>query len=173
MALTETILGSYFAVNVVYPFLLIFTLIFAILQRSKILGDGKKQIDALVALSVALIAVAFSYATGIISKLMPFLAVAAVILLVFLILYGFVASSNKDGLIIPKQVQWALLVLITIAVIIAVIWATGQWDRVYDWIFGGGQPTGIGTNILLIAIIIGAMVIVLFPWKNKSGSSSS
>ncbi|MEK6890580.1 MAG: hypothetical protein AABX03_00415 [Nanoarchaeota archaeon] len=168
MGVTDTILGSYFAVNVVYPFLLIFTLIFAILQRSKILGDDKKQIDSLVALSIALIAVAFSYATGIISKLMPFLAVAAVILLVFLILYGFVASSNKDGLTLPKQVQWALLALISISVIIAVIWATGQWDRVYGWIVNGGQPTGIATNVLLVVIIVAAMVIVLIPWKKSS-----
>ncbi|HLD97853.1 MAG TPA: hypothetical protein VI815_00850 [Candidatus Nanoarchaeia archaeon] len=167
MGVTETILGSYFAVNVIYPFLLIFTLIFAILQRSKILGDNKKQIDALVALSVALIAVAFSYATGIISKLMPFLAVAVVILLVFLILYGFVASSNEKGLIIPPSVQWGFFVLIVIAVIIAVIWATGQLDTVYGWVVNGGQPTGIATNILLVAIIVGAMIVVLAPWKKK------
>lgn len=168
MALTETILGSYFAVNVVYPFLLIFTLIFAILQRSKILGDDKKQIDALVALSVSLIAVAFSYATGVISKLIPFLAVAAVILLVFMILYGFIASADKEkGLVLHKNIQWAFLGLIIIAVVIAVIWATGQLDRVYGWIVNGGQPTGIATNILLVVIVIAALIVVLVPFGKK------
>src|SRR3989344_8182827 len=102
MAVFETILTSFFAVRVVYPFLLIFTLIFAILQKSKILGEEKSQIDALIALSIALIVVAFSWSTDIVISLMPFLAVCLVILLVFMLLYGFVASDNEKGLELSK-----------------------------------------------------------------------
>lgn len=164
----ETILASDIAVYGIYPFILIFTLIFAILQRSKILGDDKRQIDAMVSFSIALIAVAFSYATGIIATLMPILAISAVVLLVFMILYGFVASTNEKGLELPKWMQMSLLVLIVIVVVIATIYATGQWDRVYGWMVNGGEPSGIATNILLIVIIIGALVAVLFPFgKSK------
>ena len=49
----ETILTSEFAVGIIYPFLLVFVLIFAVLQKSKILGEDKKQIDSLIALSIA------------------------------------------------------------------------------------------------------------------------
>ena len=34
------------------PFALVFTLIFAILQKTKLLGDGKKQVDAIIGLVV-------------------------------------------------------------------------------------------------------------------------
>ena len=170
--MAESILAGYFAVNVIYPFLLIFTLIFAILQRSKVLGDGKKQIDALVALSIALISVAFTYATGVITKIVPILAVSAVVLLVFMILYGFVASADKDkGLILPPSIQWAFMGLIVIVIILGMIWATGQWNTVWGWFLTGGTPSGIATNVLLVVIIAAAMIVVLVPFGKKKSSS--
>ncbi|MBS3066226.1 hypothetical protein J4205_00225 [Candidatus Pacearchaeota archaeon] len=141
----ETILSSELAIRIVYPFLLIFVLVFAILEKSKILGEEKHQINSIIALVIGLITIAFSWATNIIINLMPFLAISAVVLLVFLILYGFVASTNKDGLQLDKNLQVALGVLAGIVVIIALIVATGQWDRVYNWMFvdyGSGPQYG-------------------------------
>ncbi|MBI2629403.1 hypothetical protein HYW74_04945 [Candidatus Pacearchaeota archaeon] len=166
----ETILASEFAVRIVYPFLLTFTLIFAILEKSKILGEDKRQIDALVSLAVALIVIAFSWATNIIAGLMPFLAVSVVILLVFMILYGFVASDLKEGLKLPKQLQYGIGILAGIALIIAVIVATGQWSKVYDALFGGGSFTSLASNVLMIAIIIGALAVVILGAKKKAAS---
>ena len=157
----ETILSSDFAVKIIYPFLLVFTLVFAILQKSKILGEDKRQIDALVALAVGLIVVAFSWATNIIAGLMPFLAVSVVILLVFMILYGFVASDMREGLKLPKQLQYGIGILAGIALIIAVIVATGQWDKAYNALFGGGSFSSLASNILMIAIILGALAVVI------------
>ena len=54
--------------EVLLPFLLVFTVVFAILQKTSILGKGKKQIDAIVSLVVGLIVVAFGYATNVIIK---------------------------------------------------------------------------------------------------------
>ena len=166
----ETILSSDFAVKIIYPFLLVFTLVFAILQKSKILGEDKRQIDALVALAVALIVVAFSWATNIIAGLMPFLAVSVVILLVFMILYGFVASDMREGLKLPKQLQYGIGILAGIALIIAIIVATGQWDKVYDSLFNGGTFSSLASNILMIVIILGALTIVILGAKKKASS---
>jgi len=162
----ESILVNEFAVRIVYPFLLVFTLIFAILEKSRILGENKKQIDALIALSIGLIVVAFSWATNIISNLMPFLAISVVVILVFVILYGFVASG-KEGLEMPKNLKIGFGVLAGIVTIIALIVATGQWNYVINSLFVSGEPTGLASNILIIAIIIGALVVVLFTGKKK------
>ncbi|MBS3099780.1 hypothetical protein J4463_01015 [Candidatus Pacearchaeota archaeon] len=165
----ETILMHAFAVQIIYPFLLIFTLVFAILQKSKILGDEKKQIDALVAFSIALITVAFSWATNIITSLMPFLAVSVVILLVFMILYGFVGSTSEKEFSLPKRVQVGIVIIAGIALIIAVLVATGQWDKVHNALFINGNPTNLFSNVLLIAIIAGALIIVVMPFKSSGG----
>lgn len=162
----ETILASNFAVQVVYPFLLVFTLVFAILQKSKLLGEGKQQIDALIALAVALILIAFSWATDIITQLMPFLAVSLVILLVFMLLWGFVASG-EEGLQLNKGLKITLGIVIGIAVVVAVIVATGQWSVVWNSLFVEGTPTDLASTIFLIALIGGAFAIVLASGKKK------
>ena len=166
----ETILTNYFAVRVVYPFLLVFTLIFAILQKSKILGEDKRQVDALVSLSIALIVVAFSWSTDIIVGLMPFLAVSLIILLVFMLLYGFVASGD-EGLKITDNVRKSILGLIVIALIIAVLVVTGQWERLYYSLFIDYGGSNVLTNIILLVIVAGAIFAVVYTGKGKKKSS--
>lgn len=160
--MADTILASDFAVQIVYPFLLVFVIIFAILQRSEILGKGKKQIDALVALAIALIVVTVGWATNIITILMPFLAIAVVVLLVLFILMGFVSQGDFE---IPEKLKYALWAVAFIFVIIIVIFATGQWPIVRDFLFKNQYVDNFWGNFLLIAIIAGAIAAVLFGGK--------
>ena len=51
------ILESWGLSDVLLPFLLIFVVIFAILQKTKILGEGKKRFNAIFSLAVALLVV--------------------------------------------------------------------------------------------------------------------
>ena len=67
----------------ILPFLLVFVIIFAILQKSKILGAGKAQIDALVSLVIAIVLIVFPTPRDIIVNLVPWLAVGVVVILVF------------------------------------------------------------------------------------------
>ena len=88
MAGYETIFSSELG-QVTLIFVLVFTMVFAVLQKAKVFGDGKKQIDALIGLAVALIVISAGYATDIISQLIPFLAITLVIILIFMVLIGF------------------------------------------------------------------------------------
>jgi len=166
----ETILSSPLAVRVIYPFLLVFTLVFAVLQKSKILGDDKKQVDSLVALSIALIVIAFSWSTDVIINLMPFLAVSLVILLVFMILYGFVASVDDKGLELHSGIKWGIFALIVIALIIMVLLVTGQWERIYYSLFIDYSGNSVLSNIILLVIVLGAMAVVIFPFRGGKKS---
>src|SRR3989338_10382288 len=93
--MVETILSSPIISEGVLPFILIFTVVFAILQKSAILGKDKKQIDALVGIVFGLITITFARAVGIINQLLPFLAVSVILILVFLILVGFMHKSDE------------------------------------------------------------------------------
>lgn len=162
----ETIFGIGLFSRIVLPLLLIFTVIFAILERLKLFGDDKKQMHAIIALVIAIITVAFAYPTDIIVKLMPFLAVAVVIVLIFLILYGMVSPGDKEkGLNLPNGLKIAFGVLIGIALIIAVLWATDYLDTVYSLIFKSGSSNKLLTNIVVLAAIAGALFVVLKKWK--------
>jgi hypothetical protein len=45
----ETIFQNFIIKDFILPFVFMFVLVFAILEKTKILGDGKKQLDAIVA----------------------------------------------------------------------------------------------------------------------------
>jgi hypothetical protein len=154
-----TILSHPLMVGTVLPFILVFTLIFAILQKTKILGDGKKQIDALVALAIALIVVSFGYATGIIISLVPVLAIGAVVLLIFMLLYGMVFEPGKFA--IHDKVKWVVGILAAIAVIIATMVATGAWGYVVDLFNTGGTGSFNVTNLIFVIIVAIAVALVV------------
>ena len=142
------------------PFALIFTLIFAILQKTKLLGDGKKQIDAIIGLVVGLILIATPAANYIVVSLMPFLAVAAVILLVFMLLYGFI-GGKKDGDVLGIWWKRAFAAILIVSLVGFLLVITGYWSVVKSYIFSADSGTSLWVNGLLIAIIVGAIVAVI------------
>lgn len=162
----EPFLISPYFVDFVLPFVLVFTLIFAILQKSKLLGDDKKQIDALIALVIGLILIAFHYPRSIVVLLMPFLAVAAVILLVFMLLYGFIVGK-KDGDVLGKWWKVAFGSVLMVSLLVYLIYITGYSNYVYNLLFGAGYSK-IWVNLILILAIIGAIVSVI-----RGGDKSS
>ncbi|MBT4376792.1 hypothetical protein HOD29_05445 [archaeon] len=153
-----------------YPFLLIFFIVFAILEKTAILGKEKKQLDAFVSLIVALIFVSAVFPKIVVGNLMLFLTVGLVVVFVGLLLWGFIAG--KEGVKIEgKALKWFGGFLIA-AVVIAVVWATGlgsYLQEAFAFIFNSSGSGVFWTNFLIIAFIIAAVWIVI----GKKGSSSS
>lgn len=162
----HTILSSDLVRNLILPFLLIFAVVFAILEKSKILGEDKRQVNAIVSLVIALLTITFASAVNIINNLIPFLAVAVVIILVFMVLLAFVASG-KEGLQLHTGIKVTLGIIIAVAVIIAILFATNTWDTVYDYLAGKSQSSSVVTNAVFILVIIGALVWVYLSGKKK------
>ena len=153
-----TILSSPFFVEALLPFLLVFSLVFAVLQKSEILGKGKKQLDALVALSVGLLVIAFGQAVGIILQLVTFLSVALVVVLVFMLLVG---SLFKEGSFeLDGWIKLVIGIIIFIGVVVAVLVYTGSWDWILNFI--DASNSNLWTNIFFIAIVVVAIAVVVF-----------
>lgn len=161
------IFDSPFFMELLLPFLLVFVLIFAILQKSKILGDGKAQIDALVSLAIALIVIAIPGPRDIVVNLMPWLAVAVAVVLVFLIIYGFVAGDLTKTPTWMKVVFGILAGVFTIGV---VLYVSGLWDTVSSYFSSGNQE--LWMSIVMLVIIGGAIAVAVSTGK-KNGSSKS
>ncbi len=155
--MAPTILSHPLFVETILPFLLVFTLVFAVLQKTEILGKGKRQIDAIVAAVMGLIVISFGYATGIIVSLIPFLAVGTVVILIFLLLYGMVFEGKFE---VHKGIKVTVGILAAIGVIIATMIATGAWDYVSDVLNAGTDSSVIITNLVFIAIFIAVIIVV-------------
>jgi hypothetical protein len=161
-----TILTGPLFLEIILPFVLLFTILFALLQKSQILGKDKRQIDAIVSLVLGLIVVSFANAVGIITSLVPFLAVAVVIILVFLILWSMVFQGDEPFKV-NKGLKVALGILIGVAVVVAVLIATGAWDYIkYEWIYAGDN-SALFTNVIFLVIVVVAIAIVVWPGKKE------
>jgi hypothetical protein len=147
------------------PFLLVFAIVFAVLQKAEIFGKEKKQTDAIIAVVVALLVVSVGYATNVIINLMPILAVGLVILLVFFLLWGFAFREKEFN--VHKNVQWVIAGLAAITVVIAVLYFTPAWDYLRNMM--SGQGSNVITNVVFVVLIIAAVVAVIFGGKKEEG----
>src|SRR3989339_1409785 len=153
----ELIIQNPWVTHFILPFLLVFTLVFAVLQKSKILGDGKKQIDAIVGLVIGLMFVAFPGPRDLVVNLMPFLAVGLVMILVLFLLWGFFYQKEFSA---PAGVKTAAGIVALIAVIIAVIYFSGYWQTLMNMFGSSSGGSNLLVNVLVI-IVIGAVIVAV------------
>ncbi|MBT4376073.1 hypothetical protein HOD29_01735 [archaeon] len=152
----------------IYPFLLVFFILFAILEKTKLFGSegNVKQLNALVSLVIGLIFVSAIFPKVVLGNLMLFLVLALVIAFVGLLLWGFITGGPKkegDSFLGGKASKWFGGVLI-VAIVIAVIWATGLHlglEKAFDWIFNSSNSGSFWTNFFMVAIVVGAIAMVL------------
>ncbi len=156
----ETILQSEILTKFVYPFLLMFFIVFAVLEKSKIFGDDKRQINALVAFVIGLIFVGAVFPKIFVGNMILFLTIALIVVFVVLLLWGFISSGDK-GIELSKGLKTFLLVVTGIAVVVAVIWAAGIGGNTFDFIFGSNWSNAFWTNFLFIAVIAVALAVVI------------
>ena len=155
-----TIFQHFIFKEFILPFLLIFTIVFAILEKTKILGDGKKQLDAIVAFVIGLIFVSVAYPKSVVNNLILFLTVALVIVFIVLMLWGFV-SQGEIKILENKTLKWILGIAVILVVIIAVIWATGMSVGFLDLLFKQTWSKTFWTNVFFIAVVAFALALVL------------
>jgi hypothetical protein len=157
--------------NFVYPFLLIFFIIFAILEKTKLFGEGKTQINALIAFVIGFIFVSAIFPKEMVNNLILFLTIAIIIMFVILMLWGFVAGEGglKFG-DAPKGLKWAIGIFIVLAVTVAVLWAAGvNISELINRIFHASWSSKFWTNFIFIVLVAAALAVALGTGGKKSG----
>jgi len=163
----ETFLQHWIFTRFALPFLLVFFIIFAVLEKTKIFGEEKKQLNALISFVIGLIFVSVVYPTLVVSNLILFLSVAIVVVFVALILWGFVMGGEAK-LPASKSLKIILGVVIVISVVFAVLWATGVHTTVINLLFSQSWSKNFWVNALFIAVIAIALALIIGKQK-KSG----
>ena len=159
--MAETLLEHPVLTNFVYPFLIVFFIVFAVLEKTKLFGEEKKQINALIAFVIGLIFVSAVFPKMVVSNMILFLSVAIVIVFVVLLLWGFVFSTNKEGFVMTGGMKWGLFAVITISLIIGILWAAGVSGTAYDFLFNQSWSEALWTNLIFIILIGVALAAVI------------
>lgn len=165
MAVETTIFQSWIFTKFILPFALIVALVYAVLEKTKLLGDGKHQLNAIIAFVIGISFTGFLAGTQIVSNMILFLSIALVILFVILMLWGFIFGDTKDGFKLEPWMKYSLGGVAAIAFIGAVIWATGFWDKINGMLFQQSWSDAFWTNFLFAAVVIVSMVLILKPKK--------
>jgi multisubunit Na+/H+ antiporter MnhB subunit len=157
----ETILQSPVLIRFILPFLLVFFIVFAILEKTKIFGEGKKQLNSLISFVIGLIFVSVLYPTEIVSNLVLFLTVALVAIFVLLLIWGFIFGDVKEGFKPEKWMKIVLALVVGVAFIVALLWATGFNDKLWEFVFQQTWSTAFWTNLSFIIVIAIALALIL------------
>ena len=157
--------------DVMLPFLLIFVIIYAILQKTHILGEGKKNLNVVVAVVVALLVV-IPHVTGrfpsnadpvvIINEALPQVSIVLVAVVFLLILIGVFGQDYVFlGVTMPG---WITLVSL-IVIILIFGGAAGWWDNS----FGSTLENFFGTEgvAIFIMLIFFGLVIAWITSESK------
>jgi len=156
--------------DAILPLLLVWALIFAILEKVKFFGENKKQLNAIISLVIGLIFSFSVFPKLVVGNLILFLAVAIVALFVILLLGGFIFGESK-GFNPEDWMKWALGVIFGLAFIGAIFWATG-WSKKLGSLVSINLSNPIFLNILFVIIIVVVLALFMSQGKGKSSGDS-
>jgi hypothetical protein len=146
----------------VLPFLLIFALVFAIMQKIRIMGGGSKEnkgVSAVVAITVGLMALQFDSVPYFFQIIFPKVGIALSILLVTIILLGLFIDFT--------QYASAAYIFMGIGGVVSV-WVLLSSIQDYSWWTGSFWANNISSIVALIIVVIFIAVVVgSGPKENK------
>jgi len=155
------ILDSWGLTDVMLPFLLIFVVIFALLAKTKVLGEDKKKYNLVVALVIGLLVVIphvlDAYPEGadvveIMNTALPQVSIIAVAVIMLLILIGLFGGESKW---MGSSLSGWIAIVSFIIILIIFGGAAGWWGN-WSWFddFFGVETVAIIVMILVFAIIV-------------------
>ncbi|MEK6936519.1 MAG: hypothetical protein AABW58_00440 [Nanoarchaeota archaeon] len=162
--------------DVVLPFLLVFTIVFAVLEKTLILGKEennkpKKNIDAMVAFSIALFVVAASNIVDVLQESLPMVTLVLIVIISFMLLVGSFMGAEEFSLKNWKYTQYFLVLLVIIGISLIFLgsiesdngdsWLRVTWDYIQENWFTG--PAFSGIVFLLIIVLVILYVLDAFP----------
>jgi len=152
------------------PFLLVFTIVYAVLQKTKILGDGRKNYNVILALVMGL-AVVVPHFTGmytsfdpvaVINTSLPQVSIILVAIVMVLLIIG--VFGNEFDVAGTSLAAWVAIAAI---VIVAIIFGSSVgWFHLPTWL--GFLAINPDLQALIVMVLIFA-VIIWFITKEPKG----
>ncbi len=166
-------LESYGLTDALLPFVLIFTIMFAMLQKTQILGAGKKNFNFVIALVVSLLVViphiTGSYPPGadvveILNSALPNVSIIVVAILMALLLLGLLGGeANWMG----GSLSGWIAIIAFLAVIYLFGGAAGWWqDLTLNW-------WDRDVTVLVVVLLVFAMVIWYVTKEDDSADKAA
>lgn len=150
-------------VEVLLVFLLVFVIIYAVLQKTRILGEGKKNLNIVVAVVVGLLVV-LPHVTGrfppnadpviIISDALPSVSIVLVAIIFLLVMIGVFGQEHVFlGMSMPGWIAFVSFAVIVIIFGGAAGWWSGYFGNTLEQFFGT-ESIAIVIMLLIFGVVI-------------------
>lgn len=170
-------LGIY---DIVLPFLLVFAIVFAILEKTKVLGSDeiegksytKKNLNAIVAFVVALLVVGSTRLVAAINDFMANIVLLLLLVVFFLVLVGVFFKEGEGGFLEKGgwKTTWMVIAFVGIVLIFFNSLRTKSGERwlIYAWDYLGDNwgAEWIGSLILLVIVIL----LIIYVTRDHKGA---
>lgn len=148
----------------VLPFLLIFALLFAILEKTNLFG-GNKAVNVILSLAVGLMALQFNFVSYFFAEIFPRMGVLLSIIVVAMVLLGLFFDFEDD---LVKKIFGGLIAVGVVVIIVQ------SFSGPFGWSWGFGSAWGItywferyGLTLLSVLLVVG-----LFVWMVVKGGNN-
>jgi hypothetical protein len=168
-------LGIY---DVVLPFLLVFTIIFAILEKTKILGveeiEGrrysKKNINAIIAFVISFLVVASTKLVAVINQALANIVLLILLAVFFLLLVGSFAKEEEREFL---QGGWktVFMIIMFIGIIFIFLDSLDWLSPFWRFLSRYWETRWVASLIMIIAIII--FIVYITKGEKKGGAASA
>ena len=160
--------------DVVLPFLLVFTIVFAVLEKTKVFGtetmDGKtytkKNLNALASFAMALFAVGSAKVVDALTRISANVVVLLFASVFFLMLVGSFQKEDEKGFALDKGWQKVFMFIMFIGLfsifLNAMTTANGKtWLEVIFDLLGQFSSNISVATVILLGVVVGAMALIV------------
>jgi len=167
----------------VLPFLLVFTLVFAFLEKTKIFGteeyrsevDGKqytitrKSLNSMIAFTIAFFVIASTQMVALINIVISRMVLVLVLVFTFVLTVGSMQKQTKEGFFLDGTWKIIFEVIAFIGIALIFLDALGWLDKFFSWIAGAWESEATAAVIMVIVLI--AFIMYITWSKDPSGKS--
>ena len=164
--------------DVILPFLLVFAVVFGILEKTKILGTEKvgeheysrKNLNAIVSFVLGLLVVAATKIVGVISNALPRVSLLIIVSLSFILSIGIFMKPGDDNLF-ERLNKWLpyLMILMFVAVILIFLSVIPVSEN-QSWLeYGFDFVAQYWSGTLISSLILFGVMIWAISWITRSG----
>lgn len=160
--------------TVLLPFLLVFTVVYAVLEKTKLYGMdtikagdksyemSRKNLNAITAFIVAFLVVASSRLVAIINETLAHTVLLLLLIICFMMLVGAFHSGNEEFSLDRKEYKgWKtfFMILSFIGIVFIFLNATGILSQAYYYIVANWSSTAV-SSIGLIVVIVASILFI-------------
>jgi len=162
--------------DVVLPFLLIFTIVYAILEKTKIFGiekiEGKeytrKNLNGMTAFVVAFFVVASTRLVALINQVLANTVLLLLLSICFLLLAGSF-HTGKEEFALKGGWKNLFMIIMFIGIVLVFLHALGWLQVIYNYLFFRFDSVVVSSIVLVIIVVVAIMYITgAFEKKKKS-----